>query len=268
MISTRTAKSNARCIMFIACLALSQVVTSFSLPHPVRSQSLPINNKRKPHLSIRGGTSELQSVPVLSALDTFWKTNPFAAAGIICGMKASAADWVAQQRQFLKSKDTSGSDAIENIPEKTKTPSAAPAKIFDMQRNFVYLLYGAIYQGVAQEFVYNHIYPVMFGNGVDVRTVLSKVAFDLIIQTTLVTLPIAYLSKAMIYRYSFKEAARRYIDDIKNHGLWTKYFALWGPVQCLTFSVVPVHLRVTFIAVVSFFWLIVLSSIASKGNDT
>jgi hypothetical protein len=81
--------------------------------------------------------------------------------------------------------------------------------------------------------------------------------------TTLLTLPLAYLTKAVIFRYSFREGIRRYWDDIRNHGLLLKYFALWGPVQCLTFSIVPEHMRVTFMACVSFFWLIILSSITS-----
>lgn len=48
------------------------------------------------------------------------------------------------------------------------------------------------------------------------------------------------------------------------NGLLTKYFLLWGPVQCITFSIVPEHLRVSFIAVVSFFWLIILSSVSAR----
>jgi hypothetical protein len=135
---------------------------------------------------------------------------------------------------------------------------------FELKRNFAYIVYGSLYQGMTQEYIYNHLYPVFFGYGTDVRTVLIKVAFDLMIQTTLLTLPIAYLSKAVIYQYSFGEALRRYVADIQTHGLLTKYFCLWGPVQCLTFGVIPEHFRVTFIAFVSFFWLIILSSIASK----
>jgi hypothetical protein len=99
---------------------------------------------------------------------------------------------------------------------------------------------------------YNHVYPVLFGAGTDIQTVLSKVMFDLLIQTTTFTLPIAYMSKALIYRYSFREAFRRCFDDIKNHGLLIKHFSLWGPVQCITFSIIPQHFRVSFIACVSF----------------
>ena len=104
----------------------------------------------------------------------------------------------------------------------------------------------------------------MFGTGIDLVTVASKVLFDMLIQSTLVTLPTAYMSKAVIFRYSFREAFRRYIDDIKNHKLLVKYYMLWFPVMTFTFSVVPEHFRVTFAAMVSFFWLIILSSIANK----
>lgn len=108
----------------------------------------------------------------------------------------------------------------------------------------------------------------MFGTGTTVTVVLSKVLFDLCVQTTLVTLPIAYFTKALIYKYSPREALRRYWDDIRNHGLLKKYFLLWGPVQCITFSIVPEHYRVTFIACVSFFWLIILSTIATKSRKS
>ena len=56
----------------------------------------------------------------------------------------------------------------------------------------------------------------------------------------------------------------KYIHDIQHQALLQKAFAIWGPVQCLTLSVIPEHYRVTFIALVSFFWLILLSPIISK----
>lgn len=197
----------------------------------------------------------LNNSPVVStafaAIDAFWRNYPYVAAAFTCGFKASAADFVAQRRQYQ--------EQIKEVPSGISEPAKA-----DLQRNFAYIVYGSVYQGMAQEYIYNHLYPMFFGSGTDVVTVLSKVLFDLLVQTTLVTLPIAYISKALIYRYSFGEAMRRYVDDARNHGLLTKYFALWGPVQCLTFSIIPEHFRVTFIALVSFFWLIILSSIASR----
>jgi protein Mpv17 len=216
---------------------------------------------------IGNSPTQLHSVMVSSAvaaLDAFWKTQPYLAAGLTCGIKASAADIVAQKRQF-KLRDEKQQKQQDDDDERSIDTETAGQET-DYQRNLAYLLYGVIYQGIAQEFVYNHLYPAWFGTGTSVGVVATKVLFDLLVQTTLVTLPIAYLTKALIYRHSFREALRRYFDDIYNHGLLKKYVLLWGPVQCLTFSIVPEHLRVTFIAFVSFFWLIILSTIASRTS--
>jgi protein Mpv17 len=259
-------------LAMIAALVLSWSnvgIMSFSFsspPAPRRSDRLfgaDLQRKRAQRIvaAPRGDSpTQLHSVMVsaVAALDTFWKTQPYLAAGLTCGLKASAADIVAQKRHFKLREE------VEQANDEEEESIETPIQKTDYQRNLAYLLYGVIYQGVAQEFVYNHLYPVWFGTGTSVGVVATKVLFDLLVQTTLVTLPIAYLTKAIIYRYSFGEAVRRYIDDIQNHGLLKKYVLLWGPVQCLTFSIVPEHLRVTFIAFVSFFWLIILSTIASR----
>ena len=70
----------------------------------------------------------------------------------------------------------------------------------------------------------------------------------------------------MIFQYSFKEAINRYTDDVMSNGLLVKYWSLWAPVQCLTFGVVPQHLRIAWIAFVAFFWLIIFTSISAKGQ--
>ena len=186
-------------------------------------------------------------VDVLAVINNFYQTSPYMAAALTCGTKASAADYVAQKRQSSKAGDGS-----------------TTACKFEKARNIAFLVYGAIYQGMAQEFIYNHLYPLWFGTGTTVAEVLKKVLFDLLVQTTLVTLPIAYLIKAAIVKQGPGQALRRYWQDITTNGLLTKYFVLWGPVQCLTFSIVPEHLRVSFIAVVSFFWLIILSTVSAR----
>lgn len=175
----------------------------------------------------------------LAVIDTFYHTAPYAAGALTCGAKASAADFVAQKRQ----------------------PSFHK---FEIARNVAFLVYGAVYQGVAQEYLYNQCYAAWFGSSNQPIVVLKKVLFDLCVQTTLVTLPVAYLTKAIIFRYSLCEGLRRYKHDVLHSGLLKKYFTLWGPVQCLTFSVVPEHLRISFVAAVSFFWLIILSTISGK----
>jgi Mpv17 / PMP22 family len=233
--------------------------------------------------------SSLAVTAAFSALDSFWQSSPYTAAALICGVKASAADMVAQKRDLRKREEkerkaaVAAAAAAESLQASAATSTAAAAAIYnpdlssvssitqqvqkkkaDWKRNVAFVVYGSLYQGVTQEYVYNHLYPVWFGSATSIPVVATKVLFDLLIQTTLVTLPIAYLTKSIIYRYSFTEAIRRYVDDIKNHGLLKKYYLLWGPVQCVTFGIIPEHYRVTFIAFVSFFWLIILSTIASK----
>jgi protein Mpv17 len=173
-------------------------------------------------------------------VDVAFRDYPYAMAAFTCGVKASAADYVAQKRQLSKRTNVSSSSSSST----------------EKKRNFAFLVYGAVYQGMGQEYIYNTLYPSWFGTSTTISTVLIKVLFDLLVQTTLLTLPVAYLTKALVYQYSAREAMVRYLDDIFRHGLLIKYFSLWGPVQCITFSIIPEHYRISFIAAVSFVWLI------------
>ena len=122
--------------------------------------------------------------------------------------------------------------------------------------------------GVGQEYIYNTLYPIMFGTGGDPITVVKMVCFDLFVQTTFITLPIAYYFKSIIFGTSFVQSTKQYLSDVRHQGLLTKYFMLWGPVQALTFGVIPHHFRITFIAMVSFFWVIILSSISGRQQSS
>jgi len=114
-----------------------------------------------------------------------------------------------------------------------------------------------------QEIIFHEIFPKIFGQGTDVFTVISKLAFDMLVVSPFVCLPVAYLVKSDIFQYIIGEGLARYEDDVTKNGLLLKYWSIWGPVQCLTF---PVHLRIAFIALISFFWLIIFSSITAKGQ--
>lgn len=200
-----------------------------------------------------------------TAVDNFWRHHPYAAAAIVCGIKASAADVVAQKRHMRKNEEmTASTRPSTSTTRSTMTTTTDTDSKLNLRRNMAYILYGSIYQGMAQEYIYNQLYPRWFGMGSTPLIVASKVLFDVTIQTAFLTLPIAYIAKAGIFQYSIREAMHRYWDDICHHGLMKKYIALWAPVNCLTFSIIPVHYRVSFIAMVSFFWLMILSSIASR----
>ncbi|CAB9516870.1 Mpv17 / PMP22 family [Seminavis robusta] len=236
----------------------------------------------------RISSTELNAVSLnvasaMTAIDSFWQTSPYTAAALICGFKASAADMVAQQNYNVNDDDDAQLEEGDTLAERvdlTKTmecvlPVEETNNDFlssilletDYRRNVAFLLYGSLYQGISQEYIYNTLYPSWFGPGNEVTVVLTKVAFDLLVQTPLLTLPMAYLIKGTIFAQSPQESISKYIDDIAHQSLLQKYWLLWGPVGCFTFGVVPEHYRVTFIACVSFFWLIILSNISSASNQ-
>lgn len=200
--------------------------------------------------------------PVLSAVNTAFELNPYAAGAVVAGVKAGTADIIAQKRQIRKAI----TDAVQELP-KDMTPETTEKLGLDIRRALAFLMYGAVYQGLVQEFTYNHLYPLLFGTETTTITVLKKVFCDMFIQTPTLTLPIAYYSKALLVGNSFKQAMAHYVDDVKHQGLLFKFWALWTPVQCLTFSIIPEHFRVSFIALVSFFWVIILSSLSARSND-
>lgn len=207
--------------------------------------------------------SSLSLQPALSAVNAAFEYNPYAAGALVAGFKAGSADILAQKRQIRKFTKIEDGPKDESV-EASETNSME----LDIRRTLAFLLYGAIYQGFVQEFTYNHLYPMMFGTETTTITVLKKVFCDMCIQTPLFTLPIAYYSKALLAKNTFKEAMERYVDDVKNKGLLFKFWGLWTPVQCLTFSVIPEHFRVSFIALVSFFWVIILSSLSSTPTSS
>jgi len=204
-------------------------------------------------------------------MDAYWQAFPYTAAAIVCGIKASAADMIAQssETQLHTLSIDDGNAVMTSVETSAREsnsgfmPKSSFLPQFDIGRNFAFVVYGVLYQGLAQEHILNHLYPVWFGSGTEASVVMVKVAFNLLIQTTFVALPIAYIIKALIARDPLSTALGKYIYDIREQGLLTKCFLLWTPVNCVIFSVVPEHWRVTATAMVSFFWLIGLSIISS-----
>jgi hypothetical protein len=130
------------------------------------------------------------------------------------------------------------SDAIAQ-----KTESARKQPRFSFRRNIAFIIYGGLYNGFFENFLFNNCFPVVFGEGTDLVTVASKVVVDQLILTPFLCLPAAYIVRALVFRSSVRDALSRYLSDAKKDLLW-KYWLIWTPTQCLTFSVVPVHLRI------------------------
>ncbi|KAL7550588.1 hypothetical protein ACHAWF_013808 [Thalassiosira exigua] len=195
---------------------------------------------------------------VVNEIDSLYQTFPMQMAFVTCGVKAAAADVVAQQKESIGCEDD---DDIASIA------ATGGGLQIDGKRNFSFIMYGGLYQGIAQLILYNRIFPWIFGDGTDLATVASKVLFDNLFISPFVCLPVAYLLKSVVFQYTVEEAKARYIEDVKD-GLICKYWSFWVPAQSLTFSVIPPHLRILFVAAVSFFWLVVFSTISSRQTST
>jgi len=105
----------------------------------------------------------VQVSDAMSTIDAFYKSSPYEAAFFTCGIKASAADFLAQTREL---------QAASLKEEKTDEQ-------IEFERNLAFILYGCLYQGIAQYYIYNILFPLWFGQGHDLTSVIVKVAFDM-----------------------------------------------------------------------------------------
>jgi hypothetical protein len=240
-------------VFLIAVISQPLTLAFQSSPRTFRSSSVQNLHKKRSHLNM-----SFQIADAVSTIDTFYRSSPYEAAFMTCGIKASAADFLAQKRE-MKGMLTSTSTADEEI----KTVDQ-----IEFERNFAFILYGGLYQGIAQYFIYNVMFPLWFGPGSDITSVAVKVAFDMLVISPFLCLPIAYLTKATIYGQSWTEGLTKYKYDFIKKNLLGKYCSIWVPAQFCTFGLIPEHLRIPFIAVISFFWLIILSTVSSAEMES
>ena len=107
--------------------------------------------------------------------------------------------------------------------------------------------------------IYNHLFDEWFGDNA-----WSKLAFNQLILSPFVTLPVAYIVKGLVFGNSISKIWNDYVTDVRDNGLLTTFWLIWTPVNLIIFTIVPPHLRIPCTAVVSFVWMIILSRIANK----
>ena len=111
------------------------------------------------------------------------------------------------------------------------------------------------------------IFPRLFGSEHSLATSAKEVLFDNFVSAPLLWLPPAYIIKSLLYDSPVQEGLLSYYEDVKYNGLLTKYWTIWVPAQSISFTVVPDHLRVVFMAAISFFWFILLSTLSASGES-
>lgn len=206
-------------------------------------------------------TNPLSNTAFTSAINSFFETQPYLASFLTCSVKASAADMIAQQQ---------GESAEGEIETKNEVDTTSEV---DVSRNLGFLLYGGLYTGCFQNFLYNGLFPIWFGTDSSWITITKQVLADNFIFGPLLCLPIAYVFKGCFASDqelsidSLRSGLDKYREDVFERNLLKTYWMIWMPVQFLTFSVIPPHFRVVFVALVSFFWFFLLSTISSKGGE-
>jgi protein Mpv17 len=197
-----------------------------------------------------------------SGLDAFFQSQPYLAAFLTCSFKAGTADLLAQKQ-------------ILSPAKKSPAPEDEAKEAFDLPRNLSFIFYGGLVQGMFQQFLFSAVYPVMFGHEHTFFTTVQQVAFDVGVMP-FVYLPIVYSIKSLVSASNsnsfsietVQDGLAKLGDDILNKGLLKTYWSIWIPAQSLTFSVIPPHLRVLFVALVSFCWVTILSSISSSSSSS
>lgn len=230
----------------------------------------------------------LQTGDAFTGLDLFFQAHPFATAFLAGGAQASVADFVAQSRErFLHRND---SHKQEPPPRTTRwqqqqakeSSSSTPLSVdrhrppfqvvlgipptvittpFSPRRNLSFLLYGGLYQGMANEWIFNTLLPSFLTHQV-LQALVAVFFFG-----SLVSLPIAYSIKAMVVNGKLPfQGIPKYWHDVTTEGLLNKFWSVWVPVNIVNFLCVPRHYRVTVNSMVAFCWLMILSTISSQSE--
>lgn len=223
---------------------------------------------------------------IVQSIADFYENQPGEAAMVTCAVKACSADLVAQVRQQKHlvggkqqqqqhehdddddSRSSYDSSTTRMMNNKEHTTSATAVLDFDSSRTLSFLLYGAFYQGLAQHFIYNHLFTEWFGDGRDPLIVATKVLCDMALVSPYLPLPLSYSIKSLVSGQSIQDGLEHYVDGVIHQNLLFKYWAFWMPVQIVNFSFVPEAYRILFMAAFSFVWTIILSSTMNTSSSS
>jgi len=174
----------------------------------------------------------------LERYSAFYDKHPYPTSFMTCFVKGSIADIIAQ------------------IIEKRER--------VDFRRTGLFALWSAAYCGSAQHYIFNVLFGRAFGQATTVRVALTKASADSFIATPLLGIPIYYACKP-----SIEGTGGGPIDGLAEYaaGFWDFYWKpamVWIPAHLVTFSVVPINLRIGWISFVSLGWLSFVSMTSHK----
>ena len=131
------------------------------------------------------------------------------------------------------------------------------------KRTAVFAFYGGWYCGWFQHALYNVGYAGLFGLDTSLKNAVRKVAFDSAVHVPLVCFPVYYAYKGYLYDgIGVQGGLKRYTQEWQM--ICSNYYMVWVPANLLVFTIVPVPLRIGFIACTSLGWLTVSSFLTHR----
>jgi len=210
---------------------------SFWAPHGLIGHAGPI-----------GLTREMSSICGLPSASFSWvqryrnllRQRPYVVGFVFCFGKGVAADVIAQC-------------AFEDRNE------------MDHRRTLAAAFFSGSFCGCAYHAIFNIWFARLFGTSSSARVVVSKTLADGCVAFPFMYMPWYVACDEFIRCGSCAGILRRWQAEINQ--VMIDYLKVW-PLACLVaFSVVPTELRTTFMALVSFCWLILLSMITHEGDS-
>jgi hypothetical protein len=216
------------------------------------SNSSTRHTARRSHSSSNASNSGPKSSSSSSrgfSFATVAKDHPFAFQLMVATCKTSAADLIVQMVAERK-----------NLDE------------VDWKRNGIFVVFGFAYLGGFQYWLmvnkYRQWFPTMdrfaklpfrekLGDVPGMLDAGKMVLFDIVVHLPMLYFPTYYTVKELVYGATWnpldwvKDGVTNYSRNLKED--LTAMVQLWGPSDCVQF-VLPVHIRMPFRHVVSFFW--------------
>jgi hypothetical protein len=167
----------------------------------------------------------------------------------VCAAKGSASDVFAQK-------------VVEQKPR------------IDWKRTVVFGSFSGWYAGCFQHLVYNRCYPFLFGREQSLWPVVRKIASDHFVHVPLICLPLYFTwQMAFLPAEGGIRCDGQLMQDVFDRWqmealtIMVVFWKLWTPAHIITFGFMPEPLRITWVAFVSFFWLIIKSVLAHSGYE-
>ena len=229
------------------CRTSSTVASAGLRRHAISAQRLFNATSKKADGAASGGGGGGASLG--SKIASFPKENPFAFQLMVATGKTAAADVM-----------------VQIVVEKKKLSE------IDWKRNFIFVAFGFGYLGGFQYWImvtkYRQWFPTMdrfaklsfaekIKDTAGILDAMKMVAFDVFVHLPIMYFPSYYVCKELVTSESWnmldwvKDGTSKYANNAKED--LTAMIQLWGPSDCVQF-VLPVHIRMPFRHLVSFFW--------------